>query len=202
MSPKAEFFYDFVSPYTYLAAERLLTDRYAAAEVEWRPFFLGGIMKAAGNRPPAEVPAKGIYMLRDLNRLAELFNVPFAFPADFPVNSLLALRAATALKQGAPDAFRAYNAALFRAHWRDGRNIGDPAVWREVVVAAGLDADRLSAAAASDEVKEELKRTTAEAADRGAFGAPTFFVDGEMYFGVDRMFFVDRALGIVPEHSL
>jgi 2-hydroxychromene-2-carboxylate isomerase len=192
-----EFWFDYTSPYTYLAAERLLTEpQFKAVDIVWRPFFLGGLFKLTGNRPPAEVAPKGPYMFRDLLRLARHFNIPYRFPPNFPVLTLLALRGATALEKSGHPRRLDYHAAVFRAYWRDERDISDEAIWREIVGEIGIDADALMAEATSEPVKTALKEATEEAANRGLFGAPSFFVDNEMYWGMDRLFLIEKALGV------
>lgn len=189
--PAFEFFYDFTSPYSYLASTRVeaLAQR-TGATLRWRPFLLGGVLKATGNRAPIEVPAKGKHMLVDLERWARRLGVPFRFPAVFPVPSILALRAALAAdKEGLLVPF---THAVFRAVWVEDRAIGKPEELAPVLTAAGLPGPRLVEAAPGE--KEALARQTQEAIDRGAFGAPTFFVGQELFLGNDRMDFVEEAL--------
>jgi 2-hydroxychromene-2-carboxylate isomerase len=184
MSRKIEFFFDVVSPYSYLAA--LQVPRLEKlATVEWRPFLIGGVFKASGNVMPAANPAKGKYMFKDLQRLFAYYGVPHKFPSTFPTNSLTAMRALTAASPAqVPDlALR-----LYRAYWAEDRNIGDPEVLK------GIVGETLLAKAQDEAVKEKLKASTDEAARRGAFGAPTFFIGDDMYFGEDRIFLMEHAL--------
>lgn len=193
MGREVEFFFDYGSPASYLAWTQLpgLAKR-TGATVRHRPMLLGGVFKATGNSAPGNVPAKGAWMQQDLRRFAARYGVPFARNPHFPVNTLGLMRgAAAAQEDGLLDA---YSAAVFPAMWVEGRNMGEPAVLAEVLAAAGIDAARLLARAAEDEVKQALKRTTDEAVGRGVFGAPTFFVGSEMFFGQDRLDFVEEAL--------
>jgi 2-hydroxychromene-2-carboxylate isomerase len=195
--PQLEFFFDFTSPYTYLAAELLVKDpKYAGVEITWTPILLGGLFKSVGNRAPAEVPAKGVYMLNDLNRLSKHWNIDFNFPPDFPVLTLLALRGSMGLKQHGSPKFQEYNMAMFRAYWVHGRNLSNPVVWAQIVTEIGLDSDALKALAELDQVKEAVKASTNRAAEIGLFGVPSFLVNNELYWGVDRLFLVDEALGL------
>lgn len=184
MSKKIEFFFDIASPYSYLAATQI-SRLEKLAEVEWTPFLIGGVFKGSGNAMPAAIPAKGQYMFKDLKRLSAFYGVPFKFASNFPVNSLMAMRALTAAD---PDQLPELAMKVFVAYWVEDRNVGDPAVLEEL-----LGADLLAKAADAD-VKEELKAATESAVQRGAFGAPTFFVDNEMYFGEDRIFLIEHAL--------
>ena len=186
-----EFFYDFTSPYSYLASERVeaLAAR-AGATLHWRPFLLGGVLKATGNRAPIETPAKGRHMLVDLRRWSERLGIPLRFPAVFPVPSILALRAA--LAAGRRGQIVPFTHAVFRAVWVEGKEIGKPEELAAVLLAAGLDGPGLVEAAPGE--KETLMKQTQEAVERGAFGAPTFLVGTELFVGNDRMDFVEEAL--------
>lgn len=184
MKRKVEFFFDVASPYSYLAA--LQIGRLAPlADVEWRPFLIGGVFKLSGNTMPAANPAKGQYMFRDLQRLFDYIGEPHKFPSTFPTNSLTAMRALTAAD---PAQLPALALRVFKAYWAEDRNIADPAVLTELVGA------ELVAKAGDEAVKEKLKAATEEAVRRGAFGAPTFFLGDDMYFGEDRLFLLEHAL--------
>ena len=193
MSRRLEFFFDYVSPYSYLASSQLpaLGER-TGAELVYRPFFLGGVMNETGNRPPATVPSKGAYMLTDLARWAARYGLPFQMNPHFPTNTLLALRGALVLLAG--EGFVPYHQAMFRAMWSEGANVGDPAVLGAIVAKLGLDPSAFLARASEPAQKEALKANTAEAVARGAFGAPTFFVGEQMFFGNDRFAFIEEAL--------
>jgi 2-hydroxychromene-2-carboxylate isomerase len=186
-----EFFYDFTSPYSYLASTRVEeVARRTGATLRLRPFLLGGVFKATGNHAPAELPPKGKYMLTDLQRWVKRLGVPYRWPVVFPVPSILALRCALAAeKQGklAP-----FSQAIFRAVWVEGGDIGKPETVATLASSVGLDGPALVAAAPDH--KEALTRQTQEAIDRGAFGAPAFFVGEEMFIGNDRLDFVEEAL--------
>jgi 2-hydroxychromene-2-carboxylate isomerase len=185
-----EFFYDFVSPYSYLASTRVeaLCAR-TGASLRWRPFLLGGVFKATGNRAPIETVAKGRHMWTDLTRWANRYEVPLRRPRTFPVSTVLALRAALAAP---PEALPAVSHALFRAVWADDRDVASPEVLAAILAEAGQDGGALVAAA--PDRKTELLRQTQEAVDRGAFGAPSFFVGQELFVGNDRLDFVEAAL--------
>jgi 2-hydroxychromene-2-carboxylate isomerase len=186
-----EFFYDFVSPYSYLASTRV--ERLASrtgATLRWRPFLLGGVLKATGNRAPIEVAAKGRHMLTDLERWSRRLGVPLHFPAPFPFSSILALRTAFAAETAGK--LVPFTHAVYRAAWADGRDIANPEVLAAVASEAGLDGAALVAAA--PQYKEALMKQTQEAIDRGAFGAPACFVGEELFIGNDRLDFVEEAL--------
>ncbi len=193
--PAMEFFYDFVSPYSYLASTRVEAEaRRAGGEVRFRPFLLGGVFKITGNHAPLETPAKLKHMWVDLQRWAKRLSVPLVLPSSFPVASLLALRAA--LEAERLGRLVRYTHAVFRAFWAEGKDIADPEVLAALASAAGMDGAAVVAAAPG--YKEALARQTQEAVDRGAFGAPTFFVPApggeEMFVGNDRLDFACEAL--------
>ena len=193
MSKRVEFFYDYGSPTTYLAWTQLPTiAACSGAEIVWRPMLLGGVFKATGNRTPVEVAPKGRWMFTDMQRYAARYGVPFEMNPYFIVNTLSVMRGAVyALREGF---ILPYNEAMFRAMWVDGRNLGDPAVVVDLLTEAGLDAEAIVAGAQDPQVKRELMDRTNEAVVRGIFGAPSFFVGNDLYFGQDRLDWVERAL--------
>ena len=140
------------------------------------------------------VPAKGRWMLQDLARHARRYGVPFVMNPHFPINTLALMRVATGIQLREPARLGDYLEAVFGAIWRRGLNLGDPAVLAGVLVEAGFDAAALAAQAADPEVKARLQATTEEAIERGVFGAPSFFVGDEMFFGQDRLEQVREAL--------
>jgi 2-hydroxychromene-2-carboxylate isomerase len=193
MPRRLEYFFDYVSPFSYLANSQIaaLVDS-TGAEVAYRPFLLGGVMQATGNQPPATLPARAKYMPQDIARWLRRYGLEFNFNPHFPMKTITALRGALAADEQGD--FAPYHAAMFRAAWVEQVNLGDPAALHDVIQKAGLDARHLLARAENDEVKERLKSNTAEAVARGAFGAPTFFVGDELFFGNDRLDFVAEAL--------
>jgi 2-hydroxychromene-2-carboxylate isomerase len=189
-----EFWFDFGSPASYLAFTQM--PRIAAetgATLVWRPMLLGGVFKATGNASPVTVPAKGRWMMQDLQRWARRWGVPFTFNPHFPINTLTLMRGAVGLQLRRPQEFTRYAEAVFHAMWAAPLNLGDPAELAEVLRAAGLDAEALAALAADPEVKAALVAATDEAVARGVFGAPTVFVGAAMFFGQDRLDFVQEA---------
>ena len=193
MSKSVEFFFDVGSPTVYLAATQLskIAGRHGAT-VLWRPVLLGGVFKATGNVSPATVPAKSRYMGDDLERFARRYEVPFLFNPFFPVNTLALMRGAVAYQQqGRLDQ---YIEAIFSAMWVTGKNMNEPTIVAEVLETIGIGAQEFLVAIAAQDVKDKLKSNTEEAVERGAFGAPTFFVGDEMFFGQDRLDFVEAAL--------
>ncbi|MBP6683486.1 MAG: 2-hydroxychromene-2-carboxylate isomerase [Halioglobus sp.] len=194
MSKTVEFYFDVGSPTAYLAHQRLqqLRTQYGL-DLRYMPMLLGGVFKASGNTSPIAIPAKGKYMLeQDLPRFAARYGVPLTFNPHFPINTLNLMRMAMAAQQlGCLDA---YLDRVFDAIWVDGKNMGDAAVVEQVLADAGLDAGALIARSQDPGVKAELVANTEAAVARGVFGAPTLFMDGAMYFGQDRLDFIEEAL--------
>ena len=194
MSKTLDFYFDFGSPTAYLAHCRLqqLASEYRL-KVNYLPMLLGGVFKATDNVSPVTIPAKGRYMNEhDLPRFARRYGVTLNFNPHFPINTLQAMRAATAARTAG--CLAPFVDAVYTAMWVDQKNIGDPEVLHAVVAEAGLDADSLLAATTDGEIKAELIRVTEEAVARGTFGAPTMFLGDEMFFGQDRLDFIEEAL--------
>lgn len=182
--PVVDFFYDLVSPYSYLAATQMAPIE-ALAQVQWRPFWLAGVMKASANTPPFMVPAKAQYMSQDLRRMAAYYGVKLQMPQRFPLDTLSAMRCLHAL---AAPVRATTSLALFEALWVEGRDISEVEVLKDLLGA------ELVERAASAEIKLALKETTDEAVMRGAFGAPSLFLDDELFFGCDRLALLEHRL--------
>jgi 2-hydroxychromene-2-carboxylate isomerase len=185
---RLEFWFEFASSYSYLSVMRI--EKVAAAarlEVEWRPFLLGPIFRAQGwNDSPFNLyPAKGRYMWRDLERLAEGYGLPFRRPSAFPRSGLLAARIAlAAASEGwCPD----FTRAVFTAEFAHDRDIGDSAVLSGLLETLGQDPGAVLARAGSDQNKAALRAQTERAEALGVFGAPSFVVGEELYWGNDRL---------------
>lgn len=193
MSRSFDYYLDFASPYTYLADSQIpgLVERTGAAVV-YKPMVLGAVMVGSGNAPPTTVPAKGAYMGQDLQRWLKRYDLPFEFNPHFPVKTIFALRCAlVALEEGG---FEALRDSIFRAVWSEKIDPSDLAAMKPVIERAGLDADHMVERTGDPEIKARLKANTDEAIERGVFGAPTIFVGDEMFFGNDRLDFVEAAL--------
>jgi 2-hydroxychromene-2-carboxylate isomerase len=188
---KLEFFFDLSSPYSYMASTQMkpLADK-TGAEVVWRPMVLGAVFKATGNEMPARIPAKARWMGNDLMRWADHYGVPFRFSSHFPANAIKAMRLVLV------DDAKAAAVALagFGAMWADDRNLTDDSVLRSVAEMGGLDPAAAMQAIETPAIKDKLRANTDEAIARGAFGAPTMIVGDELFWGNDRLHFVEAAL--------
>lgn len=195
MAPQVEFWFDFGSPYSYLACRALpaMAARHGA-QIAWRPMLLGGVFQATGNRSPIDNPAKRAFLNKDLPRWARRYNAPFLLNPHFPINTLALMRGAAGLQQRSESDFLRYTDAMMAAMWEQGCNLAQPEALTSVLQRAGFDPGEFHAMVNDPQVKARLKALTDEAVARGVFGAPTFFVGGEMYWGQDQLGFVEEAL--------
>jgi 2-hydroxychromene-2-carboxylate isomerase len=195
MSKTVEFYFDLGSPATYLAYTQLpKICEQTDSQLIYIPFLLGGVFKATGNASPAAVPAKGRYMFQDLDRYAKRYGVPLKFNPHFPINTLMLMRAVTGMQLRHPERFQAFIDCLFHALWVEGRSLDDLATVASVLTQNGFDPNEVLALTADEEVKATLKDNTEKAVQRGVFGAPSMFVDDQLFFGQDRLDFVLEAL--------
>jgi 2-hydroxychromene-2-carboxylate isomerase len=196
---RVEFYYDLVSPYSYLAYGQLrrICEENGAALV-LRPMLLGAVHKEAGIKSPIETELKARYQARDIRRWAGYYGVPLRFPDPFPFRTLKSMRAAMFLQDG--NGLEAFTAAAFALYWGEG---GAPKGFEEadedlpisaVARRIGAEPEEVLEGAASPDAKQGLKDATSEALQRGVFGAPAFFVGDEMFWGNDRLHFVEAAL--------
>ena len=195
MPQPIEFYFDFSSPYGYMASCEInaLGERHGR-EVDWRPYLMGAVMKLTGRRPLVDSDMVAKYTVRDLARTARRIGVKFALPDPFPVATIAACRAYYWLVEQDPGQAKSLAKALYAAFFVDGRNIGEPGMVLEVAANAGVDRDALGAALQDPAVKEKLKTVTDDAAARGIFGSPFVIIDGEPFWGHDRFDQVDRWL--------
>ncbi|WP_171124473.1 MULTISPECIES: 2-hydroxychromene-2-carboxylate isomerase [unclassified Ruegeria] len=187
MPHSIQFWFEYASTYSYLSAMRIedvATSHGVTAE--WQPFLLGPIFASQGwdNSPFNLYPAKGRYMWRDMERLTAQRNLPFQKPNPFPQNGLKAARLTLAIEDHAQRA--AFSRAVYSAEFANGQNIADDAVLRACLAEAGLSQDLLDKTQ-DPAVKAALITQTKTAQDNGLFGAPSFLVGGELFWGDDRL---------------
>ncbi len=195
MGAPIDFYFDFSSPYGYLASCRV--DEVAARhdrKVNWRPFLIGVAFKLTGAAPLTSQGPKGPYALNDFARTARLFGVPFTMPEGFPFASIAPARAFYWLLDRDEEAAIALAKALFRAAFAKGTNISLPAAVLEVGQEQGIDDEALQAALRDPAVKQRLREEVELTMSYGIFGSPFFVVDGEQFWGVDRLHHVDQWL--------
>jgi len=187
MTEQVDFYYDIVSPYSYLAAVQIAElEAETGVQVNWLPIFLGGLFKQVGNNAPLSLEAKKRYMFQeDLPRLAAAYQVPYTLPEVFPTNTLQVQRALAALPI---DQRAALSLRLFDLYWGQGKDVGLPEIAEE---ALGTE---IATQATDATAKASLKDLTDQAIARGAFGAPSMFWKDQLYFGCDRVHLLKKDL--------
>ena len=196
---RVEFYYDLVSPYSYLAYGRIVRIcEENRAELVLRPMLLGAVHKAVGLQAPIMIKPKASYQARDIRRWAEYYGLPLQFPEPFPFRTLKTMRAAMFLRERGE--LEAFTREAFALYWEEGgapegrEEADEDGPISSVARRVGANPEEVLEGAASQETKQALKAATSEAVERGIFGAPAFFVDGEMFWGNDRLHFVEAAL--------
>jgi 2-hydroxychromene-2-carboxylate isomerase len=187
-SPRIEFWHELASTYSYLSAMRIeALAKSAGVQVIWKPVLLGPIFRAQGwDTSPFNIyPAKGKYMVRDMERLAAARGLPFKLPSPFPQNSLHAAR--LAIIGHAEGWGVAFTRAVYEAEFAQGADIGDKRALLAILTRLGLNAEALLERSATDDNKQRLRQQTEEAQELGVFGAPSFLVRGDLFWGDDRL---------------
>jgi 2-hydroxychromene-2-carboxylate isomerase len=193
MGKNVEFYYDFSSPYTYIASrriEKICEDN--GAELEWKPFLLGGLFNETGVKPAREIENKFEYIKLDTRDCARHYGVEFIFPELFPLNSVKSMRGAFAASEKGK--LVEYNHEMFRLYWTEGKDLSNEDMLSDAVRGLGIDPDWFIARIGEQEIKDRLRDETAGAAKRGAFGAPTIFIGDKMFWGNDRLDYVEAYL--------
>lgn len=195
MAEPLEFYFDFSSPYGYLASERIddLAARFGRT-VRWHPILLGVVFRATGAAPLTEVPLKGAYSRRDFERSARFLGVPFRMPGTFPLPTQAAARAFYWLNDQNEALARAFGHMVYRALFVESRDISAPECVLDLAHSLGADRDDLAAALGSEALKTRLRQACDAALARGVFGSPYILVDGEPFFGADRLPQIERWL--------
>lgn len=183
-----EFWFDFASGYAYFAAQ----DIDAVAErlgrrILWRPYMLGAAFKRTGARGLSSTPLKSDYALRDWKRIARQKGVPFDLPDGHPVVALAATRAHYWIERSAPETCGPFARALLNGYFRQGLDVSSPEAVAEVASRFGFKASDVMDGVADPEIKAVARAHGDDAIERGAFGSPFFFVDGEPFWGWDRL---------------
>ena len=188
MSATIDFYFDFSSSYSYVALPGIakLADDHDVS-INWKPILLGVIFKALSHSPPTGEGVKDRYVFHDIERAAGLAGLPHKWPDPFPYSGLIASRVFWYLAESDMDKAVDWAKAVFHASHGEGRDCSNPEVLGEVAGALGHDPEQLLEATRSDAVKAKLKEVTGEATERGVFGAPTFMVGDEMFWGGDRL---------------
>jgi 2-hydroxychromene-2-carboxylate isomerase len=190
-----EFYFDLGSPYSYLGFHQIQKiAKENQAQIIWKPILLGGVFKATGNSSPMTVPAKARYSMVDLQRWSKLWNIHIQMNPYFPINTLNLMRVITAIQLYQPAQFLTVLNTLFDAMFGHPRNLNDMDELISLVQSLNFSFEQVQIWLTDEHVKAHLKQITEEAIERGVFGAPTWFVGNEMFWGVDHLHFVETAL--------
>jgi len=195
MTDPMKFYFDFSSPYGYFAAQKI--DETAAEfnrDVLWRPMMLGPALKETNNLPLTEQPIKGGYCKRDWDRLARFMDVPWTMPDPFPIATLSAARAFYWIDGQNSGKAKNFARAAFHTYFGEGRDITDAETVAAIAEPLGIDRDALLAAVQDPAIKQRLKDETGLAIEAGVFGSPFFIIDGEPFWGADRLWMIRRWL--------
>lgn len=189
------FYFDFTSPYSYLASEKIdaLAEKFGR-KVQWRPILLGGVFKALGTVSLVKQPSMADYSVKDFARSARFLGLPYAHPENFPVSSVAPSRAYYWLHGQDCALARRFAHEVFRAYFAAGRDIADTAVVMELAQKVGAGGTALEQGMSDPAIKERLRAETDAALAHGAFGAPWIIVDGEPFWGADRLPQIERWL--------
>jgi 2-hydroxychromene-2-carboxylate isomerase len=195
MTAPIEFYFDFSSPYGYFATTRIdaLAARFGRDTV-WRPILLGAVFKVTGGQPLPDLPLKGGYTKRDIARFARLWDIAFRLPTRFPVATQAPARAFYWASERDPALAKRLALALYHAYFAQDRDISGPEVTADIAMAQGLDRDAVLAALNDAAIKQRVREETEAAIARGVFGSPFIVVDGEPFWGADRLEQVERWL--------
>jgi len=192
---QVEFYFDLGSPYSYLGFYQIQKiAKQNQAQVIWKPVLLGGIFKATGNSSPMVVPAKASYSMIDMGRWSKLWNIPIQMNPYFPINTLNLMRVITAVQLYQTEKFLTVLNALFDAMFGHPRNLNDINELITLLQSLGFSTEQVQTWLSDEQVKAQLKNITEEAIGRGVFGAPTWFIGNEMFWGVDHLHFVEMEL--------
>ena len=188
MTKTVTFCFDFGSPYSYLAYNYLSPIKETGARIVLKPVLLGGIFKATGNQPPATVQKKGEYMFKDIQRWSKKLNISFKMNPYFPILTVPHMRGAILAQK--KNILEDYMQSMFDSMWLKGLNLNDQEILTQVASESGIDPNDFAEGISSDEIKNELKENTQFAIDKGAFGVPTYFLEDEMFWGIDSIKFL------------
>ena len=188
MTDIIEYFFDFSSPYGYFASFKIddIAEKYGRRAV-WKPVMIGAAFHESGNKPLIEQPIKGEYSRRDWERLGRYMEVPWVLPDPFPIPTLAAARAFYWINDQDSDQAKLFAKAAYHAYFGEGRPLNSIETVAGIGSGVGVDGDQLAEAVEQPEIKARLKQETSEAIGRGVFGSPFFFIDGEGFWGADRL---------------
>ena len=184
-----EFYFDFASPYSFLAHKEIRKiEKENSVKIKYMPILLGALLKSSGIKANADIPIKGKYMVKDCKLWAEKYNIEFKFNSYFPIITLDLMRCVlVAERKGFAQNFINN---FFDAIWKDGLNLNDKTIVKKLLKNLNIDPNAFLTDAVQSNIKDELKKRTDEAYKKGIFGAPSFIVNNKIFWGQDRLNFV------------
>ena len=184
-----DFYFDFISPYSFLAHKEITKiENKTGIKIRYKPILLGGLHNLHGIKAPAFIPAKAKHMIKDCKLIAERNNVKFKFNSYFPIKSLNLMRGVLVAEDDNIKNYYVDN--VFNAIWQDGLNMNDEIIIHKVLKNLNINPKTFSFRSISSLIKESLRKKTSEAYDKGIFGAPTFVSNNKIFWGQDRIEFV------------
>ncbi len=185
MTKKIDFYFDFISPYSYLAYKKVKTlQKNREININYKPILLGGLHNLKGITPPAFIKSKLNFMINDCNMVAKKHNIQFTFNSKFPINSIKLMRGFLIIDTKTKDS---YLDIMFDAYWINNLNIEDEEVLNKLINKCGVDKKNFYKEIENEKVKDKLKNITQKAYDDEIFGAPTFVVNNKIFWGQDRL---------------
>ena len=184
-----EFYFDFGSPYTFLAHKQIrIIEKENLVKIKYMPILLGGLLKLTGIKANVDIPIKGKYMIKDCKLWAEKYNIEFKFNNYFPITTLNLMRCVLVAKKKGFE--KNFINKVFDAIWKDGANLNDNIIIEKLLESLDINPKTFLIEAADSKVKDELKKKTEDAFNKGIFGAPSFIVNDKIFWGQDRLEFV------------
>ena len=183
-----EFYFDFASPYSFLAHKQIRKiEKENSLKIKYMPIFLGGLFELAGIKANADIPIKAKYMIKDCKLWAEKYNISFKFNNYFPIKTLNLMRCTLVAEK--KDFAQIFINKIFDAIWKDGINLNDNTIVEKLLKNLDLNAKTFLMEALELKIKDELKKRTNDAYEKGIFGAPTFTINNKIFWGQDRLEF-------------
>ena len=184
-----DFYFDFISPYSFLAHKEIIKiEKKNSIKIKYKPILLGGLHNLHGIKAPAFIPAKAKHMIRDCKLIAERNKIDFKFNSYFPIKSLNLMRGVLVAEE---DNFKSYYInSIYDSIWQDGLNLNDESIFQKILKNLNINPNTFLLRLASSSVKESLKQKTSEAYEKGIFGAPSFVANNKIFWGQDRIEFV------------
>jgi len=184
-----EFYFDFASPYAFLAHKQIrCIENDNSIKIKYKPILLGGLLKSAGIKPIEDIPVKGRHMIKDCKLLAEKYNIEFKFNSYFPIITLNLMRCALVAEK--KNFLQNYTNKVFDAIWKDGLNLNDKSIFEKLLKNMDINPINFLTDAADEKIKNDLKSRTDDAFKKGIFGIPSFYINNKIFWGQDRLEFV------------